>query len=118
MEQQLGMIAVKKTKLLGALSEFDHSEKVEADLEYILSTPLRNPQARVITFSSVRMRCIYSSLFILVAFMSSCMTLFQTKNKKLENGFSRDSGGRAPVKRAHKYSTNQYGRLTTKSTNL
>ena len=47
MEQQLGMIAVKKTKLLGALSEFDHSEKVEADLEYILSTPLRNPQAKV-----------------------------------------------------------------------
>ena len=94
MEQQLGMIAVKKTKLLGALSEFDHSDKVEADLEFILRNPQQSQQKTQILSKST---------------------------KSSENGFSRDQINRAPIKRAHKSTTQQYHhgmRLTTKSTNL
>ena len=109
MEQQLGMIAVKKTKLLGALSEFDHSDhKVEADLEFIL----RHPQVKIKTASVPTLQ------------------QQQQQQQQQENGFSRDQVNRAPIKRAHKYSTTttqqqqqqqQYHpgmRLTTKSTNL
>ena len=93
MEQQLGMIAVKKTKLLGALSEFDHSDKVEADLEFILRNPQQSQKSQTLLKST----------------------------KSSENGFSRDQINRAPIKRAHKSTTQQYHhgmRLTTKSTNL
>ena len=89
----MGMIAVKKTKLLGALSEFDHSDKVEADLEFILRNPQQSQKSQILTKST----------------------------KLSENGFSRDQINRAPIKRAHKSTSQQYHhgmRLTTKSTNL